>query len=170
MRTQATLRYLRQAPRKVREVADMIRGKSPQEAEVILKLTTRKAALPLRKLLMSAVASLENTLQVKKDPFVIESIMVGEGPKFKRWMPRARGQADMIQKKTSHVSLVLSAPDEKVEKIEAPEEKNTSSESKGEEKSKKKERKQEPPRPAELQEKKPKERVAEKKMFRRKSV
>lgn len=117
METKATLRYLRVAPRKVRQVADLVRGKSVLDALAMLEFTSKRGSDPVRKLLVNAIASLENTLQVKKDAFHVHSIIVHEGPKYKRWMPRARGQASPLQKKTSHVVLVLSAPDEKVEKI-----------------------------------------------------
>jgi len=100
------LRRLRIAPRKVRLVADLIRGKSVEEAQTILQFTIKRAALPLLKLLNSAVASAK---QKNLDParLYISKITVDEGPKFKRWQPRARGQASEIQKKTSHITLVL---------------------------------------------------------------
>jgi large subunit ribosomal protein L22 len=103
----AKLNYLRIAPRKVRLVADLIRGKSAEEAKNILSFTIRKAANPLLKLLNSAIASALNNFQLDSADIFISKISVDEGPKYKRWMPRARGQASEIQKKSSHVNIVL---------------------------------------------------------------
>lgn len=106
MEVKANLRYLRIAPRKVRLVADLIRKKSVQEAEAILKFTTKRAALPLLKLLKQAISNAKNlNLDVKN--LYISKILVNEGPKLKRILPRARGHADEIQKKTSHITLIL---------------------------------------------------------------
>jgi large subunit ribosomal protein L22 len=103
----AKLRYLRIAPRKVRLVADLIRGKSVSEAETILNSLSKKSALPLSKLLKSAIANAKNNFQLNPTKLYISKITVDEGPKLKRWRPRARGQAYEIQKKTSHITLVL---------------------------------------------------------------
>lgn len=103
----AHLRYLRIAPRKVRLVADLIRKKSVLEAEKILKVTKKRAALPLLKLLNSAVANAVHNFKLKKENLYIDKLLVNEGPRLKRVFPRARGRADIIQKKTSHISIVL---------------------------------------------------------------
>lgn len=103
----AKLRYLRIAPRKVRLMADLIRGKSAEEARVILNFTTVKSAHSLSKLLKSALASAIHNFQSDPANLYISKITVDEGPKLKRWRPRARGQAYEIQKKTSHVTLLL---------------------------------------------------------------
>jgi len=103
----AKLKYLRIAPRKVRLVADLIRGKSVEESQNILTFTKKRAALPLLKLLKSAVANAENNFQLDKKNLYIPKILVDEGPKLKRMMPRSRGQANEIQKKTSHITIVL---------------------------------------------------------------
>lgn len=120
MAATAKLRYLRIAPRKVRLVADLIRKKKVEEAQTILNFTIRKAALPLLKLLNSAVANARNSFQLEAKNLYISKITVDEGPKYKRWMPRARGIAYPIQKKTSHITLVLDeiVLGKKVEKIE----------------------------------------------------
>ena len=102
----AKLRYLRIAPRKVRLVADLIRGKTVEEAQTILQYTVKKATQPLFKLLKSAIASAKN-LELEESNLYISKILVEDGPKLKRWRPRARGSADEIQKKTSHVIIVL---------------------------------------------------------------
>jgi large subunit ribosomal protein L22 len=113
MKVKASLRYLRIAPRKVRLVADLIRGKSVKEAEKILTFTTKKAALPLLKLLKSAIANAKHNFHLDEDKLYISQILVNEGPKMKRPFPRARGHMDIIEKKTSHVELVLDEIKEK---------------------------------------------------------
>jgi large subunit ribosomal protein L22 len=107
MAVTAKLKYLRIAPRKVRLVADLIRGKSVEEAQTILHFTLKKAAQPLMKLLKSAIANAKNNFQLSEENLYVSKITVDEGPKYKRWMPRARGMASEIQKKTSHVTLIL---------------------------------------------------------------
>lgn len=102
------LRNLRIAPRKVRLVADLIRGKSVKEAQNVLNFTTKKAAGIAMKLLKSAIASAKHNFQLEESNLYISKIAVDEGQKYKRWMARARGQAYEIQKKTSHITLVLS--------------------------------------------------------------
>ncbi|RLC35328.1 MAG: 50S ribosomal protein L22 [Candidatus Nealsonbacteria bacterium] len=106
MEVTVKLKHLRIAPRKVRLVSDLIRRKSAEEAQVILKFALKRAAPHILKLLNSAMASAK---QKNLDPsrLYISKITVDEGPKFKRWRARARGQAYEIQKKTSHVTLVL---------------------------------------------------------------
>jgi len=103
----AKLRNLRIAPRKVRMVADLIRRKPVVEAENILKFTVKRAAPAILKLLNSAVANAKNNFKMEKDNLYIQRILVDEGPKMKRWLPRARGKADEIQKKTSHITIIL---------------------------------------------------------------
>lgn len=107
MKVIAKLNYLHIAPRKVRLVADLIRGKKVTESQRILDFTTKRASLPLKKLLNSAIANAKNNFQLEADNLKIAKLLVNEGPKLKRWRPRARGQAYEIQKKTSHITLVL---------------------------------------------------------------
>lgn len=107
MTVTAKLNYLRIAPRKVRLVADLIRGKSVEEAQAILDFTIGKSVHPLSKLLKSALASATHNFQLDLANLYISKIMIDEGPKLKRWRPRARGQAYEIQKKTSHITLLL---------------------------------------------------------------
>ena len=110
MKSKATLRNLRIAPRKVRLVADLIRGKKANEAATILRLCTRSAAEPLRKMLRSALASAaynSQMLATDEENFIVSQIQVAEGAKLKRYRPRARGRAYPIQKKTSHITLIL---------------------------------------------------------------
>lgn len=112
----AKLNYLRIPPRKVRLVADLIRGKSVEEAQIILNFTTKKAAPVLLKLLKQAVSNAKTNFQLEEKNLYISKILVDEGPKYKRWMPRARGMASPIQKKTSHVTIVLDEIEKKPKK------------------------------------------------------
>ncbi len=106
----ARLRFLRMSPRKVRLVADMVRGQQVNDALVTLRYTPRYAAKPLEKLLKSAVAnfsSLEGNEGADVDELVIKQLYVDEGPTMKRFRPRAQGRATRILKRTSHVTLVI---------------------------------------------------------------
>ncbi len=114
MEIKAKLKYLRIAPRKVRLVADLVRGKGAVQAQSILRFTTNRSAKPLLKLLKSAVSNAKNSFQIEEANLYVAKITVDEGPKYKRFMPRARGQAYEIQKKTSHINLVLGLSDKKV--------------------------------------------------------
>jgi large subunit ribosomal protein L22 len=109
MAVTAKLNYLRIAPRKVRMVADSVRGQSVEQAQNILAFTQKKGAGPLLKLLNQAVANARNNFQLDPSNFYIFKITVDEGPKYKRWRARARGQAGEIQKKTSRITLILEA-------------------------------------------------------------
>lgn len=113
----AKLKYLRIAPRKVRLIADLIRGKTVEEAQTILNFVRKRAVEPLLKLLKSAIASARHDFQLEEQNLYISKITVDEGPKYKRWMPRARGQASEIQKKTSHLTIVLEEIEKKPKKI-----------------------------------------------------
>lgn len=110
MKIRAELNYLRMAPRKVRAVAEVMRGKSVREAEISLQFLARRAAGPMAKLLRSAVANARQNFQVS-DPATlrITGVSVNQGPALKRIRPRAFGRAFPIRKGTSHVTLVLEA-------------------------------------------------------------
>ena len=107
MEVKAKLSYLRIAPRKVRMVTALIKGKKVEKAQTILNFTTKKAAQPVLKLLNSALASAINNFQMQGSNMYISKVLVNEGPKLKRWRARARGRAFAIQKKTSHITIVL---------------------------------------------------------------
>ncbi len=107
MPVRAKIKNLRIAPRKVRLVAEMIRKKSAEEARQILTFTTKKAAPAMLKLLNQAVAGAKTGFQIDEKNLYISRILVDEGPKYKRWMPRARGMATPIYKRTSHVTFIL---------------------------------------------------------------
>jgi len=116
MEVKAKLNYLRQSPRKVRLVADLIRNKKVKEAQVILEHTIKRASKPLLSLLKSAVANARNNFQIDPENLYISKILVNEGPRYKRWMPRAMGQVSEIQKKTSHITLILKEIKEETKK------------------------------------------------------
>lgn len=103
----ANLRYLKIAPRKVRSVADLIRGRAVAHAQAQLMMQTRRSATPLAKLLESAIANAE-VQEMDMSKLYISSIRVDQGPMMKRMLPKARGRGTVIQKIMSHVSLVLS--------------------------------------------------------------
>ncbi len=103
----AQLAQYRQAPRKVRLVADLVRGKSAARALALLSVLPKKASEPMQKLIQSAIANASKSGNTAKDLF-ISKIDVQAGPVSKRHMPRARGRASLIHKRTSHLSLVLS--------------------------------------------------------------
>lgn len=107
MAIKVKLKHLRIAPRKTRLVADMIRGKKISDAKVILKFTVNRPTKPILKLLNSAIATAKNDFSLEELNLFVSEIKVDEGAKLKRWMPRARGMATEIQKKTSHITLVL---------------------------------------------------------------
>lgn len=104
----AKLSYLRIAPRKVRALGDLVKGLSVNEAEAQLMLQRRRVAGSLLKLLRSAVANAKSQKNADVKLLFVESLRVDQGPMLKRYLPRARGMATPIQKKMSHVTLVLS--------------------------------------------------------------
>ena len=104
--TRAKLSYLHIAPRKVRLVADLIRGMDADKAELQLRFSQKRAARPLLKLLQSVQANAKDDKQKKEgSSLYIKSITVDQGPAYKRFMPRARGRATLIKKITSHVRI-----------------------------------------------------------------
>jgi len=104
----ASLSFLRVAPRKVRLVADRVRGMRVGDALAVLKYTPQAAAKPLAKLLRSAVANAENKGgRVDVDALVVKTVLVDQGPKMRRFMARAMGRAYRVEKKTSHVYVEL---------------------------------------------------------------
>ncbi len=108
MEIKVILRNLRTAPRKSREVIDLIRNKKVVEARAILEFTVKRSAEPILKLLNSAVASALHDFQLEESNLYISKIMVDEGPKLKRSHPMSRGRAYPIVKRTSHITLILS--------------------------------------------------------------
>lgn len=105
MEVKAVQRYARTSAQKARLVADQVRGKPVDEALNLLKFSPRKAAGLIRKVLNSAVANAENNMSMDVDKLFVSRIMVDEGPSLKRVQPRAKGRADRIVKRTSHISV-----------------------------------------------------------------
>ncbi|MBI2475784.1 MAG: 50S ribosomal protein L22 [Candidatus Taylorbacteria bacterium] len=103
----AQLKTYRQSPRKVRLVSDMVKGRSVPEALRLLSFTTKAAARPLRKLLLSAVKNAKNTFDMGEKSLYVKDFRVDAGTALKRSMPRARGSAYQILKRTSHIKLIL---------------------------------------------------------------
>ena len=107
MTVKAELNRYNQAPRKVRLLADLIRGKSIERAISELTFLTKKASLPFKKLLLSAVANAKNNFKLNEEDLFVKEVMVDGGPVMKRGMPRAFGRSYPIRRKTSHVTLIL---------------------------------------------------------------
>ncbi len=107
MEAKAVAKYVRVAPRKVRVVMDLIRGKNVAEAFAILKFTPKVGADVIEKVLKSAVANAENNFDMNVDKLYVSSAYVDQGPTLKRIHPRSRGQAFRILKRTSHVTVVV---------------------------------------------------------------
>jgi large subunit ribosomal protein L22 len=113
MEAKAELKYLRITPRKVRVVADLIRGKKVGAALAQLAYVEKRAALPVAKLLRSAVANADQASkgQVDVDQLFVMDLQVGPGPSLRRFMPRAMGRAFKVLKRTSHIFIVVGDED-----------------------------------------------------------
>lgn len=109
----AKLKYLRIAPRKTRLAADVVKKLQVNEAEARLLSLSKRAGIPILKLLRSAIANAKNNMKLDPSKLYIKEIRVDQGPKLKRWTPRARGGGSRIEKKTSHVTLILGTLGEK---------------------------------------------------------
>ena len=107
MEAKAFLRYVRISPRKVGIVCDLIRGKSVAQANTILATTPKAACEPLMKLLKSAVANAQNNHGMDPEKLYVAETFATPGPIIKRIMPRAQGRANRINKRTSHVTIVV---------------------------------------------------------------
>ena len=107
----AVLRGFRESPRKVRAVADMIRGRPVAEALSTLRLQQRKAAGMLAKVLDSAIANAAENDKADADKLVVKQVAIDAGPIEKRWMARSMGRANRIQKRTSHITIVVDIPE-----------------------------------------------------------
>ncbi|MDP3955862.1 MAG: 50S ribosomal protein L22 [bacterium] len=103
----AILRKYRQSPRKVRLVADLIRGKKVSEAKTLLRFANKNAGLAVSKLLDSAIANATHNEGKHVEQLLVKEIRVDDGPTQKRWMPRAFGRATPINKRTSHIHIVV---------------------------------------------------------------
>lgn len=108
MEAYAIAKGVRIAPRKARLVIDLIRGKSVEEADKILKNINKEASRLSRKVLVSAVANAENNLDLNKKDLVVKEAIVNEGQTMKRMKFGSRGHVDPIKKRTSHIKIVVS--------------------------------------------------------------
>lgn len=108
----ATAKTVRIAPRKVRLVVDLIRGKQVAEAIATLKFTPNGAASVVEKVLMSAIANAEHNFDLDLENLYVSEAYVNEGPTLKRYRPRAQGSASPINKRTSHITVVVSEKEE----------------------------------------------------------
>jgi len=107
MKISAKLDNLRKSPRKIRLVASLIKGLDVGRAEQQLKFLVKGSAPHFEKLLKSAIANAENNSGLDRDNLYIKDIIVDEGKKLKRWLPRAHGRASLLLKRTSHIEIVL---------------------------------------------------------------
>jgi large subunit ribosomal protein L22 len=108
MQAKAVAKTVRIAPRKARLVVDLIRGKQIGEAVSVLRLTNKAASPIVEKVLKSAVANAEHNYEMDVNNLVVEAAYVNEGPTLKRFRPRAMGRASQINKRTSHITIVVS--------------------------------------------------------------
>ena len=107
----ATLKYARISSRKVKIVADLIRGKSAEEALAIDKFTPKASSAIIEKLLKSAIANAENNHGMKSNKLYVDQIYANQGPTLRRIRPAAKGSAVRIRKRTSHITIVLKERD-----------------------------------------------------------
>ncbi len=107
MEAKAIAKTVRIAPRKVRLVVDLIRGKNVGEAISILNFTPKAGSVVVLKALNSAIANAVHNYEMKVEELYIKEAVVNEGPTLKRFMPRAKGSASSIMKRTSHITIVV---------------------------------------------------------------
>jgi large subunit ribosomal protein L22 len=107
MQAKAIAKYIRMTPRKVRLVVDVIRGKDVKDAEDLLRFIPRMASVPIDKVLKSAKANAVNNHDMIEDRLFVAQAFVDAGPTLKRLMPRARGTANIVKKRTSHITIIL---------------------------------------------------------------
>lgn len=105
----ATARYIRTSPHKVRRVLDQIRGRSYQEALIVLEFMPYRVCEPILKVLRSAVANAEHNQGLDPADLVINQAYADQGPTLKRYRPRAQGRAYQIRKPTCHITVAVSA-------------------------------------------------------------
>jgi large subunit ribosomal protein L22 len=108
MEARAKARYVRVTPRKARRVVDLIRGLPATDAQAVLQFAPQSASDPVGKVLASAIANAENGQQMDADSLVVSRAWVDEGPTLKRFRPRAQGRGYRINKRTSHITVIVS--------------------------------------------------------------
>lgn len=108
METRAVLKFVRVPPRKARLVIDLIRGRDVEQALTIIRFTPKRAARVIGKVLKSAMANAHHNHGARElDRLFVKAAFVDEGPRWKRWTPRAMGRATPIRKRTSHITIIL---------------------------------------------------------------
>ncbi|MBA9001298.1 MULTISPECIES: 50S ribosomal protein L22 [Thermomonospora] len=107
MEARAQARFIRVTPRKARRVVDLIRGLPAAEAQAVLRFAPQAASEPVGKVLASAIANAEHNFNLATDSLVVSRAWVDEGPTLKRFRPRAQGRAYRINKRTSHITVVV---------------------------------------------------------------
>lgn len=112
MEAKAHLRYVRISPRKVKIVCDILRGRKVDEAEAILKHTSKSAADPMLKLLKSAVANAENNHAMDRKNLYVKEVFACPGPILKRMRAASKGRGMRINKRTSHITIAVSEVEE----------------------------------------------------------
>lgn len=112
MEVKAKVKNIRISPKKVRLVADLIRGKHVNFALQQLMFSPKKSSTPIEKLLKSAIANAEHNFNLDQEDLYVKEITVDEGMTLKRWMPRAFGRATTIRKRSSHINIVLGSKEE----------------------------------------------------------
>jgi large subunit ribosomal protein L22 len=112
MEARAQARYVRVTPRKARRVVDLIRGLPAGQAQAVLAFAPQAASDPVGKVLASAIANAETTGRLDRGTLVVSRAWVDEGPTLKRFRPRAQGRAYRINKRTSHITVIIAAEEE----------------------------------------------------------
>ena len=107
MEAKAVARHVRIAPRKVRTITALIKGKAVDEALAVLKFTPNRAAKVVAKVLASATANAEHNLELARDALRVRRAYVDSGPSQRRMQARARGRADVIKKRSSHITVIV---------------------------------------------------------------
>jgi large subunit ribosomal protein L22 len=165
MEVLAKAKHVRVSPKKVREVANVIRGQKARTALQMVTTMPQAGAAVIKKVLASAMANAENNFNLDKDALTISTITVDGGPTLKRWRPRAKGAASSIKKRTSHITVVVSGD------VKSKVKKTETKEVKAQEKSGEDEPKVEAERPQFVEKKQatPRADVKTNKVFRRKT-
>ncbi len=107
MEAKAVAKYVRISPRKMKPIADLVRGKNAQEAVAILKFVPQKGARVLVKVIESAIANAENNHDMDRESLYVKEVYANQGPTMKRWKAGSMGRANPILRRTSHIGVVL---------------------------------------------------------------
>jgi large subunit ribosomal protein L22 len=109
MEARAQARFVRVTPRKARRVVDLIRGLPASQAQSVLRFAPQAASEPVYKVLSSAMANAEHNFKLDRETLIVSRAWVDEGPTLKRFRPRAQGRAYRINKRTSHITVIVEA-------------------------------------------------------------